>query len=292
MISAIVLAAGQATRFGQCKQLTRLGQKTLLEHVLHNVNRSKVDDIVVVLGAHAEEIRNQVHFGRERIVINEQFSLGLSSSLQAGLRALLPAADAALIVLADQPFVTSRTLDILVDEYDRRRPQVVVPTYRGVRGNPVLVDRALFDEMMEIRGDVGCRAIFGDHAQAIVKVAVDDPGIVSDIDTMEDLERARGAAPPAPADGAEPVELEDVPEAIVELRKRKQPFAIATVVRAERPTSAIDPICQMTVAIADARYTAEHEGRRYYFCCAQCQRTFEKEPDQYIDHVARDLRAD
>jgi molybdenum cofactor cytidylyltransferase len=190
MISAIVLAAGQATRFGQCKQLMLLGGKTLLQHVLDTVNASKVDEVLVVLGAHAEEIQSKLHFSRERVIINPDFSLGMSTSLQAGLRALSPSAGAAMIVLADQPFLASATLDHLIDEYQRNRLSVVIPTYQGARGNPVLVDRSLFAEMMQIRGDIGCRAIFDRHPEAISTVEVKDRGVVTDIDTMEDLDLA------------------------------------------------------------------------------------------------------
>jgi len=184
MISAIVLAAGQATRFGECKQLVRLGGKTLLEHALAGVRGAKIDDVVVVLGANAEEILERIAF-RETVVINPDFAGGMSTSIQAGLRAAK--GDAALIVLGDQPFVASATLDALIDEYRRTKARVIIPTYRGLRGNPVLVDRSLFAEMMNIRGDVGCRAIFGDHADSIVNVPVEDRGVVVDIDTAEDL---------------------------------------------------------------------------------------------------------
>jgi len=231
MISAIVLAAGQATRFGQCKQLMRLGEKTLLQHVLDNLAHSKIDDVVVVLGARADEIREQIQFGNARPIMNPGYANGMSTSIQAGLGAI--DSDAAMIVLADQPLVTSRTFDALVDEYRRTRPNVLIPTFNGFRGNPVIVDRSLFAEMMGIRGDIGCRAIFGDHARSIVKVPVDDPGVVTDIDTMEDYERV--SKPPATRISRDP--RNDILETIVDLRKRRQPFAIATVVRAERPTS-------------------------------------------------------
>jgi len=234
MISAIVLAAGQATRFGQCKQLMRLGDKTLLEHSLDQVSRSNVDDVVVVLGARADEIRQQVRFGRARVVINPDYALGMSTSIQAGLRSLPAGTDAAMIVLADQPFVKSQTLSLLSDEYRRTRPPVVIPTYNGFRGNPVIVDKALFPEIMAIRGDIGCRAIFGDHAEAIARVPVDDRGVVTDIDTMEDFDRAREAVRPS---GPSPASTGDIAETIVDLRRRRQPFAVATIVRAERPTS-------------------------------------------------------
>ncbi len=198
MISAIVLAAGQATRFGRCKQVLRLGGKTILDHVLDNLRGSQIDDVVIVLGAHADEIREKVRLlerDNERIVTNADFASGMSTSIQAGLRALPESAEAAMIVLGDQPFVTPRTIDLLVDEYRRTRASVVVPTYNGVRGNPVIVDRSLFGEMLGIRGDVGCRAIFGDHAQSITKVPVDDRGVLVDIDTREDFDTFVGESP-------------------------------------------------------------------------------------------------
>jgi molybdenum cofactor cytidylyltransferase len=195
MISAIVLAAGQATRFGQCKQVLRLGGKTILDHALDNLRESKIDGIVIVLGAHADEIREKVRLlegDTERIVTNPDFASGMSTSIQAGLRALPEAAEAAMIVLGDQPFVAPRTIDLLIDEYRRTRARVVVPTYNSVRGNPVMIDRSLFGEMLGIRGDVGCRAIFGELAESIVKVPVDDRGVVIDIDTREDFDTLVG----------------------------------------------------------------------------------------------------
>lgn len=187
MISAIVLAAGQATRLGTCKQLLRIGEKTILDLVLHNLRASKVDEIVVVLGAYAEEIQRTIRIS-ERIVLNPDYERGMSTSIQAGLRALSDHTDAALIVLGDQPFVKPATIDQLVDERHRTGAAVVVPTFEGSRGNPVLIDRSLFAEMRDIRGDVGFRAIFGEHAQSLVKLDVDDRGVIVDIDTKEDYD--------------------------------------------------------------------------------------------------------
>jgi molybdenum cofactor cytidylyltransferase len=266
MISAIVLAAGRGTRFGRCKQLVPVAGKALLGRVLDNLRASKIEDIVVVLGAHADEIRKEIAFDGVRVVMNPDHADGMSTSIQAGMRALPEDTEAAMIVLADQPFVSPRTLDLLVDEYTRVRPAALVPTYDNVRGNPVIAGRALFGEMMTIRGDVGCRAIFGGHDVAMMPVG--DRGVTMDIDTMEDLEMT--------------------------------PYAVATVVRDERPTSAkpgdnapqlvmdteaLDPICGMTVTIANARYSSEHDGRRFYFCGAHCQRTFDQDPHRYA-HVA------
>ncbi|GAC1429117.1 MAG: nucleotidyltransferase family protein [Thermoanaerobaculia bacterium] len=192
MISAIVLAAGQASRFGGCKQLVRLGEKTLLQHVLDSVNASKIRDVIVVLGAHADEIKRRVTFGRERIVVNGDHARGMSTSIGAGLRALPAVAEAAMFVLADQPFVKHETIDALVDEYERNRKAIVLPTYKGARGNPVVVDRSLFGEVAPVGGDVGFRAIFKAHAGAIAEVAVDDVGVVTDIDTRQQFDDLAG----------------------------------------------------------------------------------------------------
>ncbi len=185
MISAIVLAAGESTRFGRCKQLVPLGGKTLLEHVIDNVAQSDAGDLVVVLGAHAEEIRRRIDLSGKRVVVNSDYARGMSTSIQAGLRALSDAAEAAMIVLGDQPFVAPATMNRLIAEYRRTRAAAVVPTYHGGRGNPVIIDRALFGEMMDVRGDVGFRAILDRHA--VTTVAVDDRGVIRDIDTTEDL---------------------------------------------------------------------------------------------------------
>ncbi len=190
MITAIVLAAGEGSRFGKCKQLMPWNGKPLLQHTLDRVNESAVDNVVVVLGALADDIQKQIKFDRERIVINPDYERGMSTSLQAGLRAVDRETEAAIIALGDQPFVEAKTIDALLDEYRRSQSPIVVPTYDGRRGNPVLIDRSLFERALEIRGDVGFRAVFG--RDNVAEVPVTDSGVVIDIDTMEDFEcRAR-----------------------------------------------------------------------------------------------------
>ncbi len=186
-VSAVVLAAGTASRMGSAKQLFRLGSKTLLEHTLENLRGSKVREIVVVLGAEAETIRPLVGAGA-RVVINDAFREGMGTSLQCGLRAVDGQAAATLVVLADQPLVKAATIDGMIDEYSTHKPQILIPMYRGFRGNPVLLDRSVFPEIAGLNGDMGCRAIFGDHLENIRKVAVDDAGVLLDADRPQDLE--------------------------------------------------------------------------------------------------------
>jgi len=185
---------------GATKQLLPFGGTTLLENVLNNLRRSQVRGIVVVLGSSAEEIRKQVPLDDVRVVINEAYREGMGTSLRQGISAIDPESDAALVVLADQPLVQQGTIDCLIEQYRQHKPEIVIPMYRGFRGNPVLLDRSVFPELRSLTGDIGCRAIFGTHAANILRVPVDDIGVLLDVDTKADLERLaqaqndRGAA--------------------------------------------------------------------------------------------------
>jgi molybdenum cofactor cytidylyltransferase len=187
-ISVIVLAAGMSRRMGAPKQLLRAGETTLLERALHTVRQSHVDEIILVLGFGATEIRQSISTLGLRVVVNEGYQEGMASSLRAGISTVGPQARGALIMLADQPFVLPSTLDRLIEYQQQMRPQIVIPTYKGFRGNPVLLDRSVFAEIASLQGDIGCRAIFGKHTENIAKLAVDDPGILLDVDTREDYE--------------------------------------------------------------------------------------------------------
>jgi molybdenum cofactor cytidylyltransferase len=188
-IAAVILAAGMSSRMGGAKQLLRLGEHTLLEHVLKNVRTSGVGDIVLVLGHTAETIRKSIDTKNLNIVVNDAYREGMGSSLRTGVSALPAEIDAAFIVLADQPFVQPGTLRLLMDRYRESNAQIVIPMYKGFRGNPVLLDRSVFPEVMALTGDIGCRAIFGNHLEGIVKVPVEDLGILLDVDSQEDFDR-------------------------------------------------------------------------------------------------------
>jgi len=193
VISAIVLAAGMSSRMGEPKALLPLGGEPMLARVLSTVRRSRAGETVVVLGFGADRVREGVGLDATTTVINPDFARGMSSSIRVALRAARPDAAGFLIVLGDQPFVSSATLDALIERHEASGAKILVPTVRGVRGNPVLVDRSLSGEMARIAGDVGCRAIFGHHRSEIVEVPVDDPGILVDIDTPEEYRRAAEA---------------------------------------------------------------------------------------------------
>jgi molybdenum cofactor cytidylyltransferase len=193
-VSAVVLAGGMSRRMGVPKQLLCIEGKSLLEHTLANVRASAVHEIILVLGFAADEIEKEISPQGLKITRNESYQQGMGTSLRTGLAAVDPQSTAALIILADQPFVQTATLDRLIEFHGSSKPaaarsQIVIPTYRGFRGNPVLLDRTVFPELQGLSGDMGCRAIFGDHTGGIYRLPVDDAGILLDIDSPEDLEK-------------------------------------------------------------------------------------------------------
>jgi len=200
-IGAVILAAGTSSRMGEAKQLLRLGGSTLLDQVVHNLRGSRVAEIVIVLGHEAETIKQQTAVKNLKVVVNESYRQGMGTSLRAGLSALSSEVDAALIVLADQPFVRPATFDQIIDHYQQSNAQIVIPTYKGFRGNPVLLDRSVFPEVMALTGDIGCRAIFGNHLEGIAKVPVEDVGILLDLDSKEDVARLQDFRQGAADDG-------------------------------------------------------------------------------------------
>jgi molybdenum cofactor cytidylyltransferase len=186
-VSAVVLAAGMARRMGRLKQLIPLRGKPILSHVLDLARAAAASEIVLVLGFAAEEIRAAISLKGVNIVMNARYQEGIASSLQAGISAVGNECGAGLIMLGDQPFVNQETVKRLIDAWRGERPLIAIPTYNGQRGNPVMVDRALFPEIMQLSGDRGCRVLFPAHKAEILEVSVGDSGVLLDIDVPAEL---------------------------------------------------------------------------------------------------------
>jgi len=186
-----VLAAGSSSRLGRPKQLLPLGGRPLLARTLDNAARSSLDGIVVVLGHDAEAIQSKVDFAAAsaRVVVNERYREGQSTSLHAGLAALPPDATAALFILGDQPLLGPAVFDAILDAYARTGGPIVQPVYDGRRGNPVLFDRALWPELAQVTGDQGARGVLRAHQSEVVAVPIEGEHYTDDIDTEEDYQR-------------------------------------------------------------------------------------------------------
>jgi molybdenum cofactor cytidylyltransferase len=192
-VAGIILAGGRSSRLGRPKQLLPLAGRPLLAHTLDNAVRSTLNELVVVLGHEAEAIRAQVDFAaaRARVVVNDRYREGQSTSLHAGLAALSPETVAALFLLGDQPLIGPEIIDAILDAYASTGGPIVMPAYDGQRGNPVLFDCSLWPELGQIGGDQGARGVLRAHAREIVEVPVSGVHHTDDIDTPEDYERLR-----------------------------------------------------------------------------------------------------
>ncbi|MFH0916575.1 MAG: nucleotidyltransferase family protein [bacterium] len=189
-VSAVVLAAGRATRMGGQKVLLPLGGRSVVQWVVDAALGSRAVETIVVLGHDAGMVNEALDGRPVTVVVNPDYARGMSTSLQAGLRAVHPGCDAAVFLLGDQPFVTSALVDQLIHRFAETRKGVVRPVVGDRPAHPVLMSAALFPEILEQRGDVGGREIARRHLGQLCLVPVDDPRLDLDIDTSKDYETA------------------------------------------------------------------------------------------------------
>jgi molybdenum cofactor cytidylyltransferase len=176
---------------GEVKQLLTLEGQRMIEASLRNLQGSRCDEIIVVLGFAAEEIHPLVE-GRERVtvVINPRFAEGMSTSVHEGLRAMNPHTTGILIALADQPFIPPEVINQLIEQFALGTKGIVLPSHKGRRGHPVILDREKYEaELLALHGDVGGREVVRQYPEDILEVAVASQGVVMDIDAPEDYQK-------------------------------------------------------------------------------------------------------
>jgi molybdenum cofactor cytidylyltransferase len=185
-IAAIILAAGRSSRMGRNKLLLELAGKPILCHAVDQALGAGLSEIVVVSGHQASKVREALGNRAVKVVEAREHKLGMSASLKAGIRALGPKCDAALVMLGDMPQVSAPLIRGLIAAYNPLEGRsIVVPTVDGKRGNPVLFDRRYFEEMLALEGDVGARHLIGAHDDQVAELAVDDAAVFTDVDTPE-----------------------------------------------------------------------------------------------------------
>ncbi|MGD2178289.1 MAG: nucleotidyltransferase family protein, partial [Anaerolineae bacterium] len=185
-VAAVILAAGASTRFGRCKQLLDWKGKPLLAHVADVALEAGLDPVIAVLGCRAEEAYPALGDRPVQALINWRWEEGLSTSVQTGLAAVPPQAEGVLFLQCDQPLISAGLVRALVERFEESAAMIVHPAHAGRRGTPVLFARHLFSELSAASGDEGGRGLIARHAEDVAAVEVDDPRVLSDVDTWED----------------------------------------------------------------------------------------------------------
>jgi molybdenum cofactor cytidylyltransferase len=188
-IGGVILAAGEAKRFGSQKLLAPLDGRPLLQHVIDAANASCLEDIVLVVGPNPDVLLARVQVGRTRVIRNPDPARGLASSLQAGLSALDGGLHAALILLGDMPRVTATLIGDLVARGRETRATAIVSVWRGRRSPPVVLHKSLWPAAFALRGDVGMREVLSGRADVIELTVTPELGSLEDVDTVLDHQR-------------------------------------------------------------------------------------------------------
>jgi molybdenum cofactor cytidylyltransferase len=200
-VAGIILAAGLGRRMGGAKVLLPWQGRPLVRHLAQVALESRLHEALVVTGHRAVEVAAALSDLPVRIVYNQDYQSGLSSSLRAGIAALPRHITGAMILLADQPRLDAAVINRLLEAHARTGAPIVAAFARERRGAPVLFDRALFAEIMALDGDQGARRVVDAHFDRVCRVEVDE-AVLEDVDTPEayaDLAAANGATSHQPS---------------------------------------------------------------------------------------------
>jgi len=192
MISAILLAAGESKRMGEPKQLMPFSRGTMVEQTVDNLLNSAVDEVVGVVGHKAEEVIKTIVTKPVKLAVNPDYQQGMSTSIIAGLKLVDSGARAVMLVLGDQPFVDSQTINSLIDEFHNHDKGIAIPTYQGMRGHPIIFALKYKEKLLELKGDIWGRQIIKDHPDDVLEISVDSEGIITDINTRSDYQSHLG----------------------------------------------------------------------------------------------------
>ena len=182
-IAGLILAAGEASRFGACKQLIELGGTTMLQSCIDKANDVFPESVYVVTGAYHDEICTAIR--NAKVILNSNWEQGIGSSIACGVSAIERDHDAIMILLADQVAIAASELNAMVSSFNGSN--IVCARYAGSRGVPALFAQNAFNEMKRLKGNKGAKTILNRSNENIIDIEITNA--VIDIDTPADLER-------------------------------------------------------------------------------------------------------
>ena len=190
-VAGVVLAAGTSTRMGQNKLFMQLAGETLVRRAVERASKAGFDPLIVVLGHEADLVQQALEGIRYLPVVNPEYARGVNSSLRAGIRAASETdAQAAVVILADMPFVTTAMMETLVATYRRSEAPLVISDYQGVNAPPMLYDRSLFPELAALEGQ-GCGKHVVKRHRQVAESASWPVEALTDLDEPGDFTRVK-----------------------------------------------------------------------------------------------------
>ncbi len=188
-IAAVILAAGEGKRFGGNKALAKFKGVSFLEMIAGDIQRSGYDPIIAVLGSQADSVMAEADRIGIQYVVNRNWCDSQFSSLKTGLAAVTREVCGALIALVDHPFVRLETYTELKEAFSENPKRILIPVFDHKRGHPVVIPYKIMREVMESPEETNLKVIIGKHEKMMKLYRTNDPGVIQDIDTMEDLKR-------------------------------------------------------------------------------------------------------
>ena len=189
-VSAIVLAAGASTRYGQCKQLVEINGSSLVRLAVDKLSALfPIHMITVVVGANSEAVAQAVSDIPVNVVVNEYWQQGLASSLKAGLNSVDPGCRATMIILCDQVLVTGDHLRRLLEQWLANPSEIMASAYAGTVGTPAIIPAEFYPDVLALEGDAGAKSILKNNADRVRTLPI--PEAEFDLDVPADLEKLR-----------------------------------------------------------------------------------------------------
>ncbi len=187
-VTGVVLAAGPSKRFGRAtpKQLARIRGEPMVRRACRVALASQLRQILVVVGHRSSSVGAVLAGLAVELIENPRYAEGQSTSVRAALPRIEPDAEAAVFLPCDQPFLTEETIDALIARFEETGGPIVVPTFEGRRGAPVLIAAGFFDELATIRGDQGARQLFASQQDRLVELELADERPLIDVDYPRD----------------------------------------------------------------------------------------------------------
>jgi len=194
-IAAIVLAAGQSRRMGAKNKLNLpINGEPLLRRTVKMLQASELGEIVVVLGHQSQLAHTLLEGLAVRTAYNERYLSGQMSSVHCGLSALRKNNAGVLIALGDQPAITVEEINFLIESFrGRGTGEVVIPTFQGARGNPIVISEQSRIDILSGKRDLGCRKFIEKNPELVEMVEMPGPGVIIDLDTPQDYTKFCGS---------------------------------------------------------------------------------------------------